>query len=206
VLSALKADPDLAEIPVVMLTFVQDQELGYALGAAEYLTKPVDRSRLTALLKKYRRDPAVGPILIVEDDEAARGTLRRLLEKEGWTVTEAENGRQALDRVAEAKPALILLDLMMPEMDGFEFIDALRQQEAWRSIPVAVTTAKDVTAEDRQRLTAQVEQILQKGAYSREELLAQVRKLLTDCTEPGCAEPSLAATSGARPTAEGRVT
>jgi PAS domain S-box-containing protein len=206
VLSALKADPDLAEIPVVMLTFVQDQELGYALGAAEYLTKPVDRSRLTSLLKKYRRDPAVGPILIVEDDEAARGTLRRLLEKEGWTVTEAENGRQALDRVAEAKPALILLDLMMPEMDGFEFIDALRQQEAWRSIPVAVTTAKDVTAEDRQRLTAQVEQILQKGAYSREELLAQVRKLLTDCTEPGCAEPSLAATSGARPTAEGRVT
>jgi CheY-like chemotaxis protein len=91
-------------------------------------------------------------------------------------------------------------------MDGFEFIDALRQQEAWRSIPVAVTTAKDVTTEDRQRLTAQVEQILQKGAYSREELLAQVRKLLTDCTDRGDVVQSLAAASGAGTAGDGRMT
>jgi CheY-like chemotaxis protein len=178
VLSALKADPDLADIPVIMLTIVDDKNLGFALGASDYLTKPIDRDRLTAVLEKYRCADRAGSILVVEDDATTREMLRRMLEKEGWGVTEAGNGREALEWVAERRPAMILLDLLMPEMDGFEFIEALRKQDKWRSIPVVVITAKDLTEADRRRLSGYVEKILRKGAYSREELLAEVRELV----------------------------
>jgi signal transduction histidine kinase/DNA-binding response OmpR family regulator len=181
VLTTLKADPDLADIHVIMLTIVDDKNLGYALGASDYLTKPVDRDRLVAILNKYRREDPCRLVLVVEDNAATRAMLRRTLEKEGWTVTEAEHGRMALERIAESRPALILLDLMMPEMDGFQFVEAWRQHEAWRSIPIVVVTAKDLTAEDHLRLNGYVEQILQKGAYNREVLLAEVRELVASC-------------------------
>jgi CheY-like chemotaxis protein len=175
----LKADAALADIPVIMLTIVDDKNLGYALGAADYLTKPVDRDRLVAILKKYQSADQAHLVLVVEDDSAAREILQRTLEKEGWTVTTAENGRVALQRVAEQQPALILLDLMMPEMDGFQVVEALREREGWRSIPIVVVTAKSLTAEDHSRLNGYVEKILQKGAYSREALLAEIRDLVT---------------------------
>jgi len=181
VLTALKADAALADIPVIMLTIVDDKNLGYALGAADYLTKPVDRDRLVAILKRYRGEGLSRLVLVVEDDAAAREILQRTLEKEGWAVTAAENGRIALQRVAEQRPALILLDLMMPEMDGFQVVEALREREAWRSIPIVVVTAKDLTAGDHLRLNGYVERILQKGAYSREALLAEIRDLVTAC-------------------------
>jgi signal transduction histidine kinase/DNA-binding response OmpR family regulator len=181
VLTALKADADLADTPVIVLTIVDDKNMGYALGAADYLTKPVDRDRLVAILQKYRGEDPSRPVLVVEDDATTREMLRRMLEKEGWAVTEAKNGRFALECVAEQRPALILLDLMMPEMDGFQFTEALRKLEAWRSIPIVVVTAKDLTAEDRVRLNGCVEQILQKGAYGREALLAEVRELVASC-------------------------
>jgi CheY-like chemotaxis protein len=180
-LAALKADPALADIPVIMLTIVDDKNLGYALGAADYLTKPIDRDRLVAMLKKYRCEAPPCPVLVVEDDAQIREMLRRILAKEGWLVSEAEHGRVALERVAENRPELILLDLMMPEMDGFQFIEELRKQEAWRSIPIIVVTAKDLSEEDRLRLNGYVEKILQKGAYSREALLAEVRDLVASC-------------------------
>ena len=179
VLTALKADAALADIPVIMLTIVDDKNLGYALGAADYLTKPVDRDRLVAILKKYQSADQAHLVLVVEDDSAAREILQRTLEKEGWTVTTAENGRVALQRVAEQQPALILLDLMMPEMDGFQVVETLREREGWRSIPIVVVTAKNLTAEDHSRLNGYVERILQKGAYSREALLAEIRDLVT---------------------------
>jgi len=116
--------------------------------------------------------------LIVEDDEAMRSMLVRRLEKEKWTVIEAANGRTALEQMRKIRPDLILLDLMMPEMDGFQFLDEVRQCEGWRSIPVIVVTAKELTPEDRQRLNGSVEKILQKGAYSREELIGEVRDLI----------------------------
>ena len=181
VLTALKADAELADIPVIMLTIVDDKNLGYALGAADYLTKPVDRDRLVAILQKYRGEDPSRLVLVVEDDAAAREILQRTLEKEGWAVTTAENGRVALQRVAEQRPALILLDLMMPEMDGFQVVEALREREAWRPIPIVVVTAKDLTTEDHLRLNGYVEKILQKGAYSREALLAEIRDLVTAC-------------------------
>jgi len=175
VLSALKSDPTVADIPVVMLTIVDDKNLGYALGAADYLTKPIDRERLTAILGKYRRDQ---PVLVVDDDPEVRTLLRRMLEPAGFSVVEAENGRAALERLREVKPTVVLLDLMMPEMDGFAFVSEFRRHEAWRAIPIVVVTAKDLTREDRERLNGYVQKILMKGAHGRDELLADVRELV----------------------------
>jgi CheY-like chemotaxis protein len=175
VLSALKADPQVADIPVVMLTIVDDKNLGYALGAADYLTKPIDRERLITVLKQHRRDR---PVLVVDDDVTVRQLLRRMLESEGYTVVEADNGRAALERLGEVAPSVILLDLMMPEMDGFEFAAAFRRHELWAAVPIVVITAKDLTREDRERLNGYVHRILQKGAYDRDELLAEVRELV----------------------------
>ena len=110
-----------------MLTIVDDKNMGYALGASEYLTKPIDRDALVAALRKYQRGGASSHVLVVDDDAATREMLRRLVQGEGWTVSEAENGRVALERLAERTPALILLDLMMPEMDGFEFVAELQR-------------------------------------------------------------------------------
>ncbi|MCH6582817.1 MAG: response regulator, partial [Proteobacteria bacterium] len=174
VLSALKADPALADIPVIMITIVDEKHVGYALGAVDYLTKPIDWKRLTAVLQKYQRADASCRVLVVEDDARTRKMLRTRLKKHGWLVIEAENGRVGLERMAERLPDLILLDLMMPEMDGFQFVDQLRLNQAWRSIPVIVVTAKDLTEEDRRRLNGYVESILQKGAYEPEELLREV--------------------------------
>ncbi len=176
VLGALKSDPGLAEIPVVMVTMIDEKRIGYSLGAADYLTKPIDRSRLLTTLDKYRRTMAGGTILVVDDDEVTREMVRTTLEEDGWTVVEAENGRVALERIDEAKPNLILLDLMMPEMDGFDFAAALRRLDKWRDVPILVMTAMDVSAEDRLRLNGHVLGILQKGSYSREALLEEIRR------------------------------
>jgi len=175
VLSALKADPAIADIPVVMLTIIDDKNLGYALGASDYLTKPIDRERLVTVLRQYRRDR---PVLVVDDDAGVRQLLRRMLEPEGYAVIEAENGRAALERLREISPSVILLDLMMPEVDGFEFVAEFRRHEAWRTIPIIVVTAKDLTHEDRDRLNGSVQKILQKGTHGREQLLAEVRELV----------------------------
>ena len=185
VLSALKSDPLLAETPVVMVTMVDDKNLGYALGAADYLTKPIDRKRLTSVLKKFRHEPIGGVVLVVDDDPVGRQMVAQMLENDGWTVTEAENGRVAFDRLAEARPDLILLDLMMPEMDGFEFAHELRQNPRWRDLPILVVTAKDLSDDDRRRLNGQVLGVLQKGAYTREELLGEVRRELADRVRRG---------------------
>jgi CheY-like chemotaxis protein len=158
-----------------MLTIVDDRNLGYALGAADYLTKPIDRERLVAVLEKYRRDL---PVLVVDDDVALRHLLRRLLEPEGYAVLEAENGRVALERLRQVSPSLILLDLMMPEMDGFEFVAEFRRHEAWRTIPIVVITARDLSRDDHERLNGYVQKILQKGAHGRDQLLSEVRELV----------------------------
>jgi signal transduction histidine kinase/DNA-binding response OmpR family regulator len=184
ILTALKADPVSSDIPVIMVSIVDEKHMGYALGAADYLTKPIDWERLSALLERYQCARPPCPVLIVEDDAALREMLRRRLEKEGWKTVEAGNGREALERMVGSQPELILLDLMMPEMDGFQFLEEVRKHEAWRSIPVIVVTAKELTAEDRQRLNGSVERILQKGAYSREELLHEVRDLVTASIHP----------------------
>jgi CheY-like chemotaxis protein len=174
VLAVLKDDPALAAIPVVMLTITDEQDLGFALGAAEYLTKPIERARLSAVLARYRRSPGLG-VLVVEDDADTRAVLRRSLEKEGWCVSEAENGRVGLERVAAERPALVLLDLMMPEMDGFEFLDQLRTRDAGAAPDVVVITAKELTEDDRRRLNGGVRDVVQKHSQDIDLLLADVR-------------------------------
>ena len=193
VLSMLKADSDLADIPVIMMSIIDDKQQGFTLGASDYLTKPIDYKRLTRLLEHYRpksaeaendpelpnaqTEPAIGQVLIAEDDRTTREMFRRMLEKEGWQVTEAANGRIALDSLAQQTPHLVLLDLMMPEVDGFQFIHTLRQHPQWRSLPVIVVTAMDLTPQDRLYLSSSVEQVLQKGSYDRDALLHEVREL-----------------------------
>jgi signal transduction histidine kinase/CheY-like chemotaxis protein len=180
VLAALKSDPELTEIPVIMVTIVDDQNMGYALGATEYVTKPIDRERLTAVLKRLVGEEVSHSALLVEDDPNVRDVTRRVLELGGWSVIEAENGRAGLERLAAFRPGVIVLDLMMPEMDGFDFVDALRHHPEWKSIPIVVVTAKDLTAEDRARLNGQVGLILQKGSYSRDELLREASAMVAN--------------------------
>jgi signal transduction histidine kinase/CheY-like chemotaxis protein len=173
-LAELKADARLAGIPVILVTILEDRNLGYALGAAEYVTKPVSRERIRELLGRYGARSA--PVLIVEDDAPTRELVLRTLEQEGVSTIEAENGRIALGRLASCRPSLILLDLMMPVMDGFELLHKLSEHEAWRTIPVVVVTAKDLTSDERVALASRTEQVIQKGAYGREHLLAEVRR------------------------------
>lgn len=183
VLTALKADRTTADIPVIMMTIVDDKQMGFALGAADYFTKPIDFQRLHTVLEKYRQPVGQQTILIVEDDASTRDMLRRTLQKDGWQVAEAQNGKIGLERLAATSPALILLDLMMPEMDGFEFMEALRQRGVAKRVPVIVITAKDLTEEDHRRLNGGVERIIQKGASSQSEVLELVRALLTGKTD-----------------------
>jgi CheY-like chemotaxis protein len=178
VLSALKADPALADIPVIMVTITDDKEMGFALGAVDYLTKPVDWNHLADVVRRVRAAGATEPVLVVDDDPAMRDLVRRALEKDGIPVVEAENGRVALERVAAQAPALILLDLMMPEMDGFEFVTELRRQEAGRRIPVVIVTAKELTEADRERLNGLVTKVIQKGAGARGSLLEEIHELV----------------------------
>jgi CheY-like chemotaxis protein len=179
-LAALKADPELSDIPVIMLTIIDDKNKGYALGAADYMTKPFNREQLAATLARYRRASPEenAPALVVEDDEATRALLVRALEQEGWRVRSAEDGRAALDEVSAERPRLILLDLMMPRMDGFEFVQELHKLPEGHLIPVVVITAKDITLEDRLRLSGYVEKIVEKGAYSRDDLLSTVKEMV----------------------------
>jgi len=178
VLATLKSDPELAEIPVIMLTILDEQRIGFTLGASDYLTKPIDRSRLLAALERCGARSTGDGVLLVEDDAETRTMMRRTLERAGWPVIEAENGRVALERLAQRAPRLVLLDLMMPEMDGFDFLDALRRRPDHRTLPVIVVTAKDLTDDDRRRLNGGVQEILQKGAYGRDELLQTIADLV----------------------------
>jgi CheY-like chemotaxis protein len=173
VLLALKADPELADIPVVMVTMVDDRHKGFRLGAADYLVKPVEPARLTAVLRRYAGDPSCRRILVVDDDADLRRRLRALLEKDGWAVTEAADGREALEQMAD-RPSLVLLDLLMPGMDGFEFLTEFRRRPEFRSVPVIVLTAKDLTAADHDRLNGSIETVIQKGSLGSEELLAEL--------------------------------
>jgi adenylate cyclase len=176
VLAALRGNPELADIPVVMATITDDQQhKGMTLGAAGYLTKPIDRDRLIALLQPYQARIRRTCVLLVEDDQTQRERIRSWLEPQQWHVSEAENGRVALDRLAVEVPDIILLDLMMPEMDGFQLITALQAQPAWRRIPVIVITSLDLTAADRARLNSGVEGILLKDSFDPAQLVAIVR-------------------------------
>jgi len=178
VLAALRQDPELAEIPVIMVSILDEQRRAASLGAVGYLTKPIDRERLHRLVGRFRVPARPTRILLVEDDADQRDRMRTWLTGEDWAVHEAANGRDALARVQADKPDVILLDLMMPEMDGFAVVAALQKEARWSDIPVIVITARDLHAEDRRRLNSGVQSVLVKETFRPAELVERIRQLV----------------------------
>lgn len=172
VLTRLKADPDLASIPVVMVTFVSERSLASSLGAADYVIKPVQWENFRIVMDRFRAD--AGDVLIVDDDEDARARIRQTLQRDGWTVSEASHGLEALEKVSAARPRVILLDLTMPVMDGFSFLDALRACPGAADIPVIVLSARDLTRDERLRLQT-AERVMTKGEVSLKDVATEIR-------------------------------
>jgi PAS domain S-box-containing protein len=179
VLAKLKADPATCDIPVVMLTIVDDRGRGFALGAADYLTKPIDWPRLNTLLKRYQGAGHDAPILVIDDDPECREMVRRFLERDGRQVVEAPDGEAGLRMIAVRYPSLILLDLMMPVLDGFGFLAELPKRFPGARVPVVVLTAKDLTPDDHARLNGRVARILEKGDLTQFEPIAELVRTLT---------------------------
>jgi CheY-like chemotaxis protein len=178
-LKELKADVQLREVPVIMVTVLNERGMAIPLGAAEFVTKPVDRHRLIEILREHCATPSSASILIVEDDLPTRELLCRVLESAGYAAHVAVNGRKGLEWLgSHPLPGLILLDLMMPEMDGFEFLHELRKGSDFADIPVIVVTAKELTAEDVRLLSGQTERIIAKDQPYLAELVAAVRRRL----------------------------
>ncbi|MCZ6855738.1 MAG: response regulator [Gammaproteobacteria bacterium] len=180
VLRELKADPQLQNIPVVMVSIIHDQNLGYALGADEYLTKPVDRDRLVTVVRQLANTEYPGHVLIIDDDTAICDLVRRTLEQQGWTVSEAENGRVGLERIAEQRPDAIVLDLLMPVMNGFEFLRELRGSEQGAEVPVVVLTAKDLSDSELRLLENETARVLRKGDARLDVMLEKVRQAVAN--------------------------
>jgi signal transduction histidine kinase/DNA-binding response OmpR family regulator len=179
ILSQLKDDPLTASIPVIIVTFLEESRHGFALGAADYVVKPIAWEDLLGSLQKVLRGTdSTAPVLVVDDDPDVRELFRRTLALDGISIVEAANGAEALTQLRQQKPSLILLDLMMPVMDGFEFIAEFNLHAQWRDIPVIVITAKHVTREDRERLASSVRTVLEKSGFTQEDLLSKVLHLV----------------------------
>jgi len=178
VLRTLKEDEETADIPVIVISIVDDRNMGFALGAAEYLTKPVDRDKLLNVLSRLCPDGKKHRILIVEDESETREMMRRMVDRESWDTSEAANGIEGLAQLEKEAPDVILLDLMMPQMDGFQFLAKIRENDEWASIPVVVVTAKSLTAEDRNFLDGRVNRLVQKGEEDLKGLLTVLNDAL----------------------------
>ncbi len=177
VLAALRQDTELAEIPVIMITIMDEQRRAASLGAAGYLTKPIDQHTLQQMIGRFRTSARPTRILLVEDDALQRELVREWLVGEQWLVHEAVNGREALTLLRANTPDVILLDLMMPEMDGFQIVAALQEEPLWRDVPVIVITARDLDARDRERLNSGVHSVLIKNTFRPTELVERIRQL-----------------------------
>ncbi|HKJ16074.1 MAG TPA: response regulator [Xanthomonadales bacterium] len=183
VLTKLKSDPELCGIPVVMQSILDESQKGYMLGATEYLTKPVERRRVIDIISKLKRDGENQRVLIVEDDSDTREMMALWLKNAGWKVTTAVDGREGLEAWDSAPADLIILDLLMPNMDGFEFMEEMRDKPGAANARVIVITAKDLTREDLTRLKGSVERIIQKTSRSTDEILSEVGRHLTNCQD-----------------------
>jgi len=183
VLSALRADPEVWDIPVVMLTMVDNKNLGFSLGASDYLTKPINREQLNRTLGKYRHKSKSEQILLVEDDKMVRGALKMLLERDGWLVMEAANGREALNLLQNKTPALIITDVTMPEMDGFELIGELSRNKDWQLIPVIVLTGMEMTPEQQAQFSGRVDAVLRKSNLHCEDVIGLLKRLTKHRTQ-----------------------
>ena len=179
VLTELKEDPGLSHIPVVMLTVEDERAKALDAGAADLLTKPIEWDQLLVVIKGLHEKPAQAAlkVLVVEDDATNRGALCRVLRREGMEVLEAGDGAQAMNLMETENPGVILLDLVLPEFNGFDVLSKISQNGGWQHIPVIVITAKELTQEELKKLKTEVACIFQKGSYSRQELLQEIQTL-----------------------------
>ncbi len=175
IVAEIQQQPALSTVPMILMTASEREAAVFAVGTVNYVTKPVQAPSLLSVLNKLNAERKSTPILVVEDDTPTRDMIVRLLEREGWPILQAQNGRVALEILQKTTPSVVLLDLLMPEMDGFAVLRSMRAHVSWRDIPVVVLTSLDLTAEVRKFLEQQAEHVLQKGSYSREELLREVR-------------------------------
>lgn len=173
VLSTLKLSATTASIPVIMHSVLHQAEVGKALGAVDFVVKPVNPDDLSRTLRKHIGQ-AAARVLLVEDDEPIRHLMRRTLEQAGHIVVEATNGAEGLEQLERHRPDIVILDLMMPVMDGFSFLERARKQAAFKDLPIVVATARELSREERDDLEAVAQRVLQKGDYRREELLERV--------------------------------
>jgi signal transduction histidine kinase/DNA-binding response OmpR family regulator len=182
VLHGLKVDPATRDIPVLLLTVVDQKDLGYRLGAADYLMKPFDRDDLIAALQRVA--PHCRRLLVVDDDPNVADLVRQSLEDEPYRIDVAEDGLAALEAIATQRPDVILLDLLMPRMDGFEVIASLQKDPERRDIPVIVLTAKTLTRQERRSLEEHARAVIQKGALDRDSLMAELKQVLPETVRP----------------------
>ncbi len=178
VLQEIKNDPLLNSIPIIMYTMLDEKNFGLAIGASEYLLKPVSKERIVEVLQKYKRRTPGEYILVVDDNADLRAMASRAIQKAGWKVRTAENGRSAITHLENELPSIIFLDIMMPVMDGFEFLTIFQNRSEWKDIPVVVITSKDLIAEERQQLGGAVKKVIQKGEFTPEKLLKQISYLI----------------------------
>ncbi len=176
VLHELKSDPLTRDIPVILLSIVDQKDLGYRLGAFDYLLKPFDREALVATLQRIAAPPC--RVLVADDDPMVVDLVRQLLEGEGCEVEAAADGQEALAAIARRRPDVLLLDLLMPRLDGFGVIEQLEQNPASSSLPVIVLTAKELGADERALLQRRVLTVIEKRGLDRAALLAEVRRAL----------------------------
>jgi CheY-like chemotaxis protein len=178
-LAALKINPATAQIPVIIVSVVDQKKMGFAMGAADYLVKPISRPVLLQAVEKWVPRTTNSPnILVVDDDPTVVEVIRECLASAGYRVSTAFGGQQALDLLDQQYPDALLLDLMMPEVNGFEVIAQIRQKPGLRDLPVVVLTAKDLTDADIEFLTRETRAFLGKGVAWKEELLSQMEATL----------------------------
>lgn len=182
VLQEIKSDPVLKSVPVVMYTMVDEKNFGLAIGATEYLIKPVSREKILQVLEKVKRETPRKYVLLVDDDADFRDIASRAIEKEGWSVQTAENGISALALLEHELPSIIFLDLMMPLMDGFEFLTIMQSRKEWEHLPVVIVTSKDLSVDERSHLEGAVKKVIQKGDLTAEKLLKQLALLIPNLT------------------------
>lgn len=180
VIRDLKEDPDTAAIPVIICSIVSDKKRGFSLGAVDYMTKPItENDLLRALDRLEQREDRVKKVLVIDDEADDILLIRRMLESQpNYSVIEARNGKDGLSLAKKEPPDLIILDLNMPEIDGFSVVEALKNSGITRSIPIVIVSAKDLTAQEEEFLTGHVELFLRKGIFTETELLEDVQRAL----------------------------
>jgi len=172
----LKSDPATRDIPLIVISIIDNKELGFRLGADEYMVKPIDKDALLNVLQRFEGKGR--QVLVADDDPVVVDLARQLLEEDGWSVRSAANGQQALDEIARQRPDVLLLDLMMPVMDGFETLHQLRENPATRDLPVVVFTAKDLSPQEQKELLQHTTRVIHKNGLDPQRILRELRESL----------------------------